>query len=285
MERSGYIALIGKPNVGKSTLINALLKEKLSAVSRKQKTTRHQIMGILNLENVQAIFVDTPGLIIPKDKLDKRITKATMNTIYSSDICVLLVEPFEREIIPDFLKKQHIILAINKIDLVDKPTLLPLIEYYNGLSLFSTIVPISSKKGINLGPLLNEIIGLLPFHPPFYEKDIISIHHERFFVCEIIREKIFLFYKDEIPYQTEVLVEEFKETERGKDYIKAIIYTDKKSQKGILIGKDGCQLKRIGRLARMEIEKFHQKAVYLELIVQDKRHWRKNDKILNALGY
>lgn len=285
MFKAGYIALVGRPNVGKSTLINTLLKEKLSAVSRKPQTTRHQVIGILNLENVQAIFVDTPGLTLPKDRLDKRMAKATRDGIYSSDVCLFLVEPFEREIIPDFIKKQNTILAINKIDLIDKPSLLPLIEYYNTLSLFSKIIPISCKKGVNLEALVNESISLLPFHPPFYDRDILSIHPERFFATEIIREKIFLFYGDEIPYETAVVVEEFKEREEGKDYIRAIIYTNKKSQKGILIGKKGSALKRIGETARKDIEKFYEKEVYLELIVQDKENWRKKDRLLNEFGY
>lgn len=280
MFKAGYIALVGRPNVGKSTLINTLLKEKLSAVSRKPQTTRQQVIGILNLNNVQAIFVDTPGLILPKTKLDKRMLKAARDGIYSSDVCILLVEPFEREIIPDFFKKQRIVLAINKIDLIDKRILLPLIEYYNSLSLFSKIIPISCKKRIALDELLNESISLLPFHPPFYERDILSIHPERFFVSEIIREKIFWFYGDEIPYETAVAVEEFKERESQKDYIRAIIWTNKKSQRAILIGKGGSALKRVGELARKDIEKFHQKPVYLELIVKDKQGWIKKEELL-----
>ncbi len=277
--------MVGKPNVGKSTLMNTILEEKISSVSRKPQTTRHQIIGILNLDDVQAIFVDTPGLIKPKDRLDKRMARATRHSIYDADICLLMVEPYEREIIPDFIKSKNIILAINKIDLVNKPNLLPLIDYYHGLNLFSKIIPISSKKGINCDCLLDEIISLLPVHPPFYETDILSTNPERFFVAEIIREKIFLLTSDEIPYDTAVVVEEFKERDGGKDYIRAIIYVNRKSQKGILIGKSACALKRIGERARKDIERFHEKPVYLELIVKDKKDWRKKDKALNELGY
>ncbi|MEW6482810.1 MAG: GTPase Era [bacterium] len=285
MFKAGYISLVGKPNVGKSSLMNTLLKEKVSSVSPKPQTTRHQILGILNLPNVQAIFVDTPGLMIKqKDKLDERMIKKARSALRDSDLSLLIVEPFEREIIPNFIKK-NTILAINKIDLVDKLKLLPLIEYYNGLNLFLKIIPISAKKGINCPELLSEIISLLPFHPPFYDTEILSIHPERFFAEEVIREKVFLFYGDEIPYDTTVVVEEFKEEEQRKDYIRAIIYVNRESQKAILIGKKGKALKRIGEKARREIEAFHNKPVYLELVVKEKKDWRKKDKILNELGY
>ncbi|MEW6007672.1 MAG: GTPase Era [bacterium] len=285
MFKAGYISLVGKPNVGKSSLMNTLLKEKVSSVSPKPQTTRHQILGILNLPNVQAIFVDTPGLMIKqKDKLDERMIKKARSALMDSDLSLLIVEPFEREIIPNFIKK-NTILAINKIDLVDKLKLLPLIEYYNGLNLFLKIIPICAKKGINCPELLNEIISLLPFHPPFYDTEILSIHPERFFAEEVIREKVFLFYGDEIPYDTAVVVEEFKEAKQEKDYIRAIIYVNRESQKAILIGKKGKALKRVGEKARREIEAFHNKPVYLELVVKEKKDWRKKDKILNELGY
>jgi len=283
--KAGYVSLIGRPNVGKSTLLNTLLKEKISITSPKPQTTRHQILGILNLENVQIIFLDMPGLIKPKDKLTERMIKRAHHAIYSSDISIFIVEPFEREIIPDFPRKENIILAINKIDLVDKGRLLPLIEYYNSLNVFSKIIPISSKNGTNCPELIKEVILLLPFHPPFYDTSLLSIHPERFFAGEVIREKIFLFYGNEIPYDTAVVIEEFKERERGKDYIRAIIYVNKKSQKGILIGKNARSLKRIGELARRDIEKFHEKPVYLELIVKEKRDWKKKEEVLNEFGY
>ncbi|MEW6102650.1 MAG: GTPase Era [bacterium] len=286
MFKAGYISLVGKPNVGKSTLMNTLLKEKVSSVTPKPQTTRHQILGILNLPDVQAIFIDTPGLMArQKDKLDERMVGKARSAIMDSDISLLMVEPYEKEIISDFFKRENTILAINKIDKISKPDLLPLIEYYNNLDLFLKIIPISAKKGINCDSLLFEIISLLPLHPPFYDTDILSTHPERFFVEEIIKEKIFLCYGDEIPYDTAVVVEEFKEREDGKDYIRAIIYVNRTSQKGILIGKKGEALKRIGERARKEIEAFHNKPVYLELIVKEKRDWRKKDKILNEFGY
>ncbi|HAW50474.1 TPA: GTPase Era [bacterium] len=285
--KAGHVSIIGKPNVGKSTLMNTILNEKLSPVCPKPQTTRHNILGILNVDNAQVIFIDTPGMMKkPKDNLDKRMLNRAKTSISDGDVCLYMIEPFEKEEIPDILKNQKLkILAINKVDLVNKLTLLPLIEHYNNLSLFNEIIPISAKKGDGCDVLVENIISLLPHHPPFYEKDILSIHPEKFFAQEIIREKVFSTYGEEIPYFTCVSIEEFAEREKGKDYIRAIVYVDRPSQKAIIIGKGGKALKKVGEESRKEIEAFYGKSIYLELVVKEKEGWRKKEGFLKEIGY
>jgi len=290
--RSGYVAIIGAPNVGKSTLMNNLLKEKLSIVTEKPQTTRHRIIGVLNDKDYQIIFLDTPGIFQPRYRLQEVMVKTAYKVANDSDLIILMVEPFkepedsELKII-DKIKdlKKKALLIINKIDLIKKERLLPLIDEYSKLHAFLEIVPISALKGEGIENLLTIIIKYLPNGEPFYPSDYLTDKTERFFASEIIREKIFKHYSEEIPYSTSVYIDEFREREGRKDYIRAIIYVEKASQKKILIGEKGQALKRIGKLARDEIESLLGREVYLELWVKDRKDWREKIMDLKEFGY
>jgi len=290
--KSGYIALIGKPNVGKSTLMNALLGQKLSIVTPKPQTTRHRVLGILSEENFQMIFLDTPGLLIPKYKLQESMVQAARSAIEESDVLLFLVEPEAKissanaSILTDLIAtKKTVVLVINKVDAVAKDTLLPLMQEYATRFSLQTIVPISALKKDGLEALKQVLIQNLMPGLPFYPMDMVTEHPERFFVAEIIREKVFQKFSAEIPYSTTVMVEEFKEREEGKDFISATIIVERNSQKGILIGKKGAALKQVGQLARKEIETLLERPVFLELYVKVKEKWRTNDSDLRQFGY
>lgn len=291
--KSGYVALVGKPNVGKSTLLNNLLNFKISVVTRKPQTTRRQIKGILNSDNYQIIFLDTPGLLEPKYKLQEAMLAAANRALQEADVTVLLLEAPKKLDKTDWNRlaelsktSKNLIVALNKVDLIDKNSLLPLIEQLSkspGVQLRS-IVPISALKSNGLDLLVEEIVGVLPVGFPFYSKDQITDHPERFLVGELIREQILLRFGDEIPYSTTVEIDEFSER-RPKDFIRAIIYVERKSQKGILIGKKGAALRDVGKLARREIEEMLGRSVYLELWVSIKEKWRRNEALLKEFGY
>jgi GTP-binding protein Era len=290
--KSGYVALIGRPNVGKSTLMNALLGQKLSIVTAKPQTTRHRVLGILSGKEYQIIFLDTPGLLIPRYKLQETMVKTARSAIEEADLLVFLIELEEkisaanRSILSDLIQtKKPLILAINKIDLIDKEKLLPIIDDYARSFKLTSIIPISALKEDGLDELKQLFIDNLPVGFPFYPAEMVTDQPERFFVAEIIREKIFQKYGEEIPYSTTVTVEEFKERDQGKDYIRAVIYVERNSQKGIIIGKQGAALKRVGQIAREEIELFLGRPVYLELFVKVKEKWRQKEGILRELGY
>ncbi|RMG67655.1 MAG: GTPase Era [Calditrichaeota bacterium] len=289
--KSGYVAIIGRPNVGKSTLLNQLLKFKLSIISPRPQTTRKRVLGILNGEGYQVIFLDTPGMIEPRYDLQRVMMKYVRQAVADADVVVYLVDATWKVHNPEGVARElegmdkPVILAINKIDQVRKDTLLPLIETYSQAYPFQAIVPISALKDDGLDRLLKEIIDRLPEGHPYYPTDYITDQEERFFVAEIIREKIFHLYGEEIPYSTHVEIEEFKERPGKKDYIRAVIYVEKPSQKGILIGKGGQALKRVGELAREEIEVFLGRPVFLELFVKVMEDWRKNQARLRWLGY
>ncbi len=286
--KAGFIAIIGKPNVGKSTLLNKLIGEKLSAVTPKPQTTRHKILGILNGENLQAIFLDTPGLMSkPKDRLDEMMLNSALETLADADIILWIVEPYDVEAMPVQLKEtsKKVIVIINKIDLVDKLSLLPLIDGYQKTYNLTEIIPISSKKGHGCDVLLQEICQKLPEQSLFYEDDIVSLQTERFFAEELIKEKIYLLYREEVPYSTTVQIEEFKERSKGKDYIRAVIYIERDSQKAILIGEDGTALRRLGEAARKELERVRGRPLYLDLHIKTKKDWRKNEGLLREFGY
>ncbi|MFH1612430.1 MAG: GTPase Era [bacterium] len=287
--KSGYVSLIGKPNVGKSTLFNTLLKEKISIVTSKPQTTRNSILGILSGENYQIIFTDTPGILIPEYLLQKIMLKSISKSVNNTDVIVLLMDPFssfdlELKTIKKIKKEIPVLLAINKIDLIKKEKLLPLIDISQQSYDFKEIIPISAMKNEGIDVLLKSVIEYLPFSPPFYDPEQLTIDPERFFVAEIIREEIFNYFKEEIPYSTGVKIEEFQEKENN-NYIKAIIWVERISQKGILIGKNGDALKQIGILSRKQIENFLEKKVYLELWVKVKKNWRKDKQMLKQLGY
>lgn len=290
---SGFVAIIGKPNVGKSTLMNALLGEKLSIVTPKAQTTRNRITGILTEENYQVIFIDTPGIFEPTYKLQKYMVQNAIKAASESDVILFMVEATDQP--DDFRKdiyekvsdtKKKIILAINKVDKIkDKGELLPLISEYHSKFGFDEIIPISALNGDGLADLLKTIIDSLPEGGIYYPPDEISDLPERFFIAEIIREKIFLKTQQEIPYSTTVQTEEVKRREDGKVYIRANIYVEKKSQKGIIIGDKGKMLKDIGQSARKDIEDWLGLPVYLDLWVSVKQDWRDKESYLREFGY
>lgn len=289
--KSGYVALIGMPNVGKSTLLNQILEYKLSIVSNKPQTTRTKILGILTKKDFQIVFIDTPGLLEPSYSLQTLFMKHVKTAIKDSDVIIYIHDVTKGDLTEDEIAKyfsyikKPIVFVINKIDLISKKLLLPLISKYHGLANFSSIIPISALKRDGLENLVNEIRNLLPYSPPFFPPDELSSQQERFFVSEIIREKIYHFFGDEIPYSTHVQIETFKEKSTGKNFISAVIYVEKNSHKGIIIGKGGQALKRIGQISRKEIEKLLGKQIYLELNVKILKNWRRNSSELKRLGY
>ncbi|MFO0792770.1 MAG: GTPase Era [Candidatus Brocadiaceae bacterium] len=290
--KSGYVAIVGKPNVGKSTLINDFMGCKLSIVSPKPQTTRKKIMGVLTKENCQIVFFDTPGIMAPKYELQKYMVKEAYHAIEDADIVLMMIEPSglpdqnDREFLQKISSlKTPVILAINKIDLVEKDTLIPVIDAFSKLFPFAEIVPVSALKQMNLDLLLTIFEKYLPEGDPFFPEDYMTDYNERFLASEIIREKVFEFYGEEIPYSTTVEIEEFKEREKNKDFIKAIIYVERASQKGIIIGEDGKAIKRVGVIAREEIEKQIGRKVYLELWVKVMEKWRRDANKLKKLGY
>jgi GTP-binding protein Era len=290
--KSGIVAIAGLPNVGKSTLLNTLLGQKLSIVSRKAQTTRQQVLGILTGEDYQIVFLDTPGVIQPRDKLQEFMTQASFKAVSGADLVIVMVEATERDIIADRQLLERIsrvdvprLLTINKVDLVKKPALLPLIAEYADTGLFEEILPISALKGEGMGELLGALVERLPEEPFLYSEDQLATQPIRFFAAELIRETLYELLHDELPYATTVLVEDFKERGGNKIYIKAIIYTERDSQKKIIIGRKGEQLKRIGRTARAKIEDFVESGVYLDLWVKVRQKWRKNDFFLKTVGY
>lgn len=290
--KSGYVAIVGKPNVGKSTLINDFIGCKLSIVTPKPQTTRKKIMGVLTREDCQIVFFDTPGIMEPKYELQHCMVKAAYDAIEDADVLLLMAEPFEpptgmdKEILEKLSRLNiPVILAINKVDLVEKDSLIPIISTYSTQFKFAEIVPISALTGMNLDLIMTLLVKYLPEGEPFYPEDYMTDYNERFLASEIIREKVFELYGEEIPYSTTVEIEEFKEREAGKDFIKAIIYVERDSQKGIIIGKDGKAIKRIGLIAREEIEKQIGRKIYLELRVKVMEKWRKDKSKLYKLGY
>jgi GTP-binding protein Era len=291
--KSGYVSIIGEPNVGKSTLLNAMMGEKIAIVTPKPQTTRNQITGIVTTDTYQIIFLDTPGVLEPKYRLHDEMVKTVYRAIRDADIVIYMIDvnqPLHRLIKTKLLHHiqnapQNTILAINKIDLISKPVLLPIITEYSEKFNFAEIVPISAKTGDGVLRLRELIVAGLPEGPLYFPDDQISDQPERFFVAETIREKLFLNVQKEIPYASSVLVEEFKERPNGITYIRALIYTERPSQKRILIGEQGRMIKRVGQLARAEIEQFLNTRIFLELHVSVKENWRQDTRKLKDMGY
>ncbi len=286
--RSGYVALVGRPNVGKSTLMNALVGRKLSIVTSKPQTTRHRILGILSDEQYQVIFLDTPGIIKPRYRLQEAMMHTVQHAIAEADLLVFMADAGQDE--PDAFSLQQIgqrqaLLLINKMDLISQEKAIPLVHGYTQLRTFEEVIPISAQTGYNLDIVLTEIIRRLPLGPPFYPKETISEHPERFFVAEIIREKIFEQFRQEIPYATQVNIVTYEERPDGKDFIDAEIVVERPTQKGILIGKGGRSLKQVGTAARKDIEAFVGSPVYLQLHVKVRDDWRNRDTFLRSYGY
>jgi len=291
--KSGFVAILGKPNVGKSTLLNAFLGEKLSIVTPKAQTTRNKVTGILTGKKYQIIFLDTPGIFEPSYKLQEHMVNNAIKSASDADLVLIMVEGFrqpddiERSIIQKVKDmKKNAILVINKIDKIpQKDELLPIIETYNIQFGLDEIVPISALKLNGISHLLELIIDYLPEGQLLYPEDDISDLPERFFIAEMIREKIVLLTQQEIPYSTTVVTEEVKERNDSKIYIRASIYVERDSQKGILIGNKGSMLKKIGKYARAEIEKWMEADVYLDLWVGVKEGWREKESYIREFGY
>lgn len=290
MHKSGFVNIVGNPNVGKSTLMNALVGERISIITSKAQTTRHRIMGIVNGEDFQIVYSDTPGVLKPNYKLQESMLNFSTGALKDADIILYVTDTVESiDKNADFLEKikmQHVpvLLIINKIDLTDQNKLGEMVEKWQDILPLAEIIPVSAKNNFNLEYLLKRIKELLPDSPPFFEKDALTDKPARFFVTEIIREKILTNYDREIPYSVEVAVEQFKE-EDNLIRINAVIYVERDSQKGIIIGQHGRMLKRVGTEARKDIEMFFDKKVFLELFVKVEKDWRNKDVKLKNFGY
>jgi GTP-binding protein Era len=290
--KCGYIALVGFPNVGKSTLLNRFLGEKLSITSPKPQTTRRRLLGIVNLPAGQLLFLDTPGILPPKGTLNAALVQAALTALAEADVVVWLVEPRLPDpgdpVLAPHLRNlsRPLIVAINKVDLVAKPKLLPLMEAYHGLFPQAPIVPISALKGDGLPDLLAEIVKVLPAAPPLYPEEQMTDQQERSLVGEIIRERLLHHLAQEVPYAVAVQVEEFDESRRPELVrIQAVIYVERDSQKGMVIGRQGRMLKTIGQEARGQIESMLGAHVFLDLRVKVWKNWRRDPKAIRIFGY
>ena len=290
MHKSGFVNIIGNPNVGKSTLMNALVGEKLSIITSKAQTTRHRIMGIVSSEDFQIVYSDTPGILKPSYKLQVSMMKFVTGAVADADVILYVTDTVERgersaEII-DRIRQSGVpaIVVINKIDLTTPEALEALVDKWQGELPEARIVPASAKENFNIEGLFKTILDLLPEGPAFYPKDTLTDKTLRFFASEIIREKILRFYDKEIPYCCEIEIESYKE-EPAIDRIAATIYVARDSQKGILIGHKGEKLKRVGQAAREDMEQFLGKKVFLQLFVKVNDDWRNNERQLRRFGY
>ena len=293
MHRSGFVNIVGNPNVGKSTLMNALVGERLSIITSKAQTTRHRIMGIVNGEDFQMVYSDTPGVLSPNYQLQRQMLEFSRSALVDADVLLYVTEPqdtIDRN--PDFIEKvkkmsfadTRVFLIINKIDLTTQETLESLVAFWHTQLPEAEIFPISAQERFGISQLFDAIKNALPECPPFFPKDQLTDKPARFFVNEIIREKILQNYDKEIPYSVEVEVESFKEEDK-LIRIDAVIYCERDSQKGIIIGKAGSALKRVGSQARKDIEDFFQKQVFLQLFVKVDKDWRSNTNRLKHYGY
>jgi GTP-binding protein Era len=288
--KSGFISIVGNPNVGKSTLSNHLVGERLSIITSKAQTTRHKILGILNTPEYQLVFSDTPGVLEPNYKLQESMLKFSKSALVDADVILFITDTVEtpgknEDFIKDVsLMDVPVLLVINKVDISNQEDLDKLILRWKELLPKAEVFPISALKKFNTSNLMNRILELIPESPPYFEKDALTDKPERFFVSEIIREKILLYYQKEIPYSSEVEVEEFKVKPTRVD-IRAIIHVARDSQKGIIIGHQGKALKKLGTEARKEIEKFLAKKVYLQLYVKVSKDWRDKENLLRNFGY
>ncbi len=294
--RSGYVSIIGAPNVGKSTLLNTILGQKLAIVTPKPQTTRNQIRGIVTADTHQMVFVDTPGLMDPKYRLQSEMVRTAYGALRDADIVLFVIDvAHPNDEIEDTIierlpraKVAKTILVLNKVDMVDKLTLLPIFENFSEKFEFDDMIPISAKTGDGVPILLEQVGSYLPPGPLFFPEDQLSDLPERFFISETVREKIMLITQREVPYASAVVVEEFEKRQRRNAeeiiYIRAIVYAEKQTQKQIIIGKGGKLIKRIGELARLDIEKFLDASVYLELYVTVKADWRRDVQKLRELG-
>lgn len=290
MHKSGFVNIVGNPNVGKSTLMNKLVGEKISIITSKAQTTRHRINGIVNTEDLQIIYSDTPGILRPNYKLQEDMLAFSESALSDADILLYVTDVVEKREKNDFflekIKKIDVplLILINKIDLTNQKALEEIVQRWEEIIPDKEIIPISATSNFNLDYLQKRIKDLLPESPPYYDKDALTDKPARFFITEIIREKILKYYQKEIPYSSEVVVEEFKE-EKNIIRIRAVIIVERETQKGIIIGNKGAAIKKTGSFARKDIEKFLEKKVFLELFVKVEEDWRNRDNILRSFGY
>ena len=290
MHKAGFVNIVGNPNVGKSTLMNQLVGEKISIATFKAQTTRHRIMGIVNTEDMQIVFSDTPGVLKPNYKMQEMMLQFSESALADADILLYVTDVIEKpEKNTDFLEKVAkmqipVILLINKIDESNQKTLVALVEKWHGLLPKAEILPISAKNKFGTDVLMKRIKELLPESPAYFDKDQLTDKPAKFFVSEIIREKILRYYDKEVPYSVEVVVERFKEDEK-KIHINAVIYVERDSQKGIIIGHQGQALKKVSTEARKSLERFFDKKIFLETFVKVDKDWRNSQKELGNFGY
>jgi len=286
--RSGYAALVGRPNAGKSTLMNALVGRKLSIVTNKPQTTRHRVLGLLSSDDYQIVLLDTPGVLEPKYGLQKRMMDVVGQTLDEADVVLFLADatkPLDTFTL-ERLTGRPVVLVLTKIDLVEQAEAVEKVAAYAAAFPFEAVVPVSATEGFNLERVVQEVLDRMPVGPPFFPKDQISEHPERFFVGEIVREKIFQHFREEVPYATTVNIVQYVErVPPEKDLIDAEIVVERDTQKAILIGKGGAALKKIGTAARRDIERFLDRPVFLRLFVKVRDDWRNRDTFLDSYGY
>lgn len=291
--RSGFAALIGRPNVGKSTLLNALIGQKVAIMSSLPQTTRNQIRGVLTTNTAQIIFIDTPGIHRPQHRLGEYMVQAAEATLREVDVVILVADATERSPSVDDLVIERlqpistpVVLVLNKVDAIDKPKLLTFIDYYQKQYAFRAIVPVSAKEGTQLEDLKQVILEDLPEGPKYYPDESVTDHPEQFVIAEFIREKVLKLTREEVPHSVMVDIEQLERREgSGVIYVSAVIYTERESQKGILIGKNGAMLKHVGQLARRELELLFGSKVFLELWVKVKKDWRNEPALLKRWGF
>jgi GTP-binding protein Era len=288
--KSGFVNIIGNPNVGKSTIMNSLVGERLSIITKKMQTTRHRIKGIVSGEDFQIVYSDTPGILKPNYKLQESMMKYVNTALIDADVILYVTDVVEK---PDkneeYLAKIRksnapVIVLINKIDLSNQGDVMKLYEYWKNLLPAADVFAISATERFNIGPIFDRILELLPEAPPYFPKDELTDRNDRFFVSEIVREKILLYYQKEVPYSVEVEVEEFKEEDKILR-LRCVINVARDSQKGIIIGHQGAALKKVGTMARKDMEEFFQKKIFLQLYVKVSKDWRDKDRMLGNFGY
>lgn len=288
--KAGFVNIVGNPNVGKSTIMNALVGEKLSIITQKMQTTRHRIKGIVSGDDFQIVYSDTPGILKPSYKLQETMLKFVDSALIDADVILFVTDVIEKpDKNPEYIERirksnMPVIVLINKIDLSNQDEVLKLYDYWSDIFPGATVFPISAQEKFNIEPIFDRIIELLPEAPPYFSKDDLTDRNERFFLQEIVREKILLNYQKEIPYSVEVEVEEFKETEKIIN-VRCVIYVARESQKGIIIGHQGKMLKLIGTQARKDAEEFFGKKIFLQVFVKVAKDWRDKDKQLKNFGY
>ena len=290
MHKSGFVNIVGNPNVGKSTLMNLLVGERISVITSKAQTTRHRILGIVNTEETQIVYSDTPGVLRPNYKLQENMLQFSESALGDADVLLYVTDMVEKIDKNDFFLQKvqkvtsPVLLIINKIDLTDQKELEQFVSEWKNVLPAAEVIPVSALHKFNIDYLKKRIEELIPESPPFFEKDALTDRPARFFVTEIIRGKILLYYQQEIPYSVEVVVEQFSE-EKDLIKIKALIIVERDSQKGIIIGNQGKAIKKVGMMARKDLERFFEKKIFLEMFVKVEKDWRNRDNLLRNFGY